>query len=491
MKKIICLFVLLSVSGKVFPQVGDSILLLTLNDVVEMARRQSPSVLNARHSFRSSYWNYVYYKANFLPSLTFTSSPNFNHSINSITLPDGTVRYIPQNLLRTDASLSITQNIALTGGAFFIQTALQRTDILNSKSFTYKSTPVTIGYQQSLLGYNSLKWDRKLAPLQFETAKKTYIETLELVAANAVVKFFNLAYAQTNMEIAVTNYANADTLYSFAKGRYEIGTITENEMLQLEVNRLSEESNQLNTRLEVDERTEDLRSYLGIKEPVRITVQIDNNIPLNRVDIEKTLLLAVENSPDILNMEYQRKQSESNLAYARGNAGLKADLFMQLGLAQTGENFESAYQNPLNQQYVEIGISFPILDWGRSKGKIQVAKSNRDIVYAQTEQDRSNFEQNVTKVVNQFNLLSKRLEVAVKTDLSAERRNEIARKLYMLGKSNILDLNASIADKDAARRNYISTLSSYWGLYYTLRSLTLFDFEKNIPITEDYQLLIK
>jgi outer membrane protein TolC len=491
MKKIILFILLLSVAGRVFPQSADSSLLLTLNDVVEIARRQSPSVLYARHSFRSSYWNYVYHKANYLPSLTFASSPRFNHSINSITLPDGTVRYVPQNLLWTDASFSITQNVALTGGSFFIQSALQRTDILSDKSFSYKSTPVLIGYQQSLFGYNGLKWDRKLEPLRFEAAKKTYIKTLEQVAANAIVRFFNLAFAQTNLGIANVNYANADTLYAFAKGRYEIGTITENEMLQLEVNRLSEESNRLNTQLEVDDRMEDLRSYLGIKEPVKITLQIDSSIPLPQVDIDKALSLAVANNPDILNMEYQRKQSESNVAYAKANAGLKADLYMQIGLAQTGQDFETAYRNPLSQQYVEVGISFPILDWGRSKGRVQVAKSNRDMVYAQTEQDRNNFEQNILKTVKQFNLLSRRLEVAVKTDLSAERRNEIARRLYLLGKSTILDLNASITDKDSAKRNYLNVLYNYWSLYYTLRSLTLFDFEKNIPITEDYQLLMK
>jgi outer membrane protein TolC len=81
--------------------------------------------------------------------------------------------------------------------------------------------------------------------------------------------------------------------------------------------------------------------------------------------------------------------------------------------------------------------------------------------------------------------------VAVKADYTAERRNEVARKLYLLGKSTILDLNASIAEKDTAKRNYINTLYNYWSLYYTLRSITLFDFEQKIPITEDYKMLIQ
>ncbi|MFV0398457.1 MAG: TolC family protein, partial [Bacteroidales bacterium] len=60
-----------------------------------------------------------------------------------------------------------------------------------------------------------------------------------------------------------------------------------------------------------------------------------------------------------------------------------------------------------------------------------------------------------------------------------------------LGKSTVLDLNASIAERDKARRNFVSALHSYWSLYAALRYLTMFDFEKKIAITEDYEYLLK
>ena len=82
--------------------------------------------------------------------------------------------------------------------------------------------------------------------------KKNLTETLELVAAQATQQFFQLATAQTNWEIAQYNYANADTLYQYAQGRYNIGTITENEMLQLELNLLTEQTNMMNARIEVE-----------------------------------------------------------------------------------------------------------------------------------------------------------------------------------------------------------------------------------------------
>ena len=101
----------------------------------------------------------------------------------------------------------------------------------------------------------------------------------------------------------------------------------------------------------------------------------------------------------------------------------------------------------------------------------------------QSEQGLKSFEQNVTKMVQQFNLQSRRVDVAAKADEKAYRRYEVARQLYMNGKNTILDLNSAIAEKDAARTSYIASLSTYWSLYYGLRSMTGYDFAKDQEIS--------
>ena len=365
-----------------------------------------------------------------------------------------------------------------------METSAQRLDLFSDHSTSWQTSPINVGYSQSLFGYNSLKWNRRIEPLRYREAKKTYVETLELVAANATQKFFALATAQSNYEIASTNYANADTLYTYAQGRYNIGTITENEMLQLELNKLTEETNRMNAHIEVENCMQELRSYLGIQEDVLIKVDVSDHVPNLQIDLNAALITARQNSPDILNMQRRKLESESKVANARANAGLKADLYLRFGLTQTGDKLKDAYHNPLDQQYVTLGISLPILDWGRGKGQIRVARSNRDLTYTQVEQDKTDFELNVRKLVKQFNLQSQRVHIAARTDETAQRRADVARRLYILGKSTVLDLNASISEKDAARRNYITALYNYWSLYYTLRSLTLYDFEKDAPLTE-------
>ena len=115
---------------------------LTLGQTIERARRQSPDAQTAQHSFRSAYWNYKYYRANYLPALKLTSDPYLNRAINKITMSDGSVKFVEQNLLSTDLTLSLTQNIPWTGGTLFVETSAQRLDLFSDNSTSWQTSPI-------------------------------------------------------------------------------------------------------------------------------------------------------------------------------------------------------------------------------------------------------------------------------------------------------------------------------------------------------------
>ena len=84
--------------------------------------------------------------------------------------------------------------------------------------------------------------------------------------------------------------------------------------------------------------------------------------------------------------------------------------------------------------------------------------------------------------MKQFNLQAGKVDIAQRTTERAQRRNDVAYRLYLLGKSTVLDLNAAIAEKDNSQRAYIRELQNYWSLYYGLRSITGWNFEKGMQI---------
>lgn len=469
--------------------IAQDTLRITLNEAVTLALSQSPQAAAARHQYRASYWNWRSHKANYLPSLTFDSYSSLNRSISSVTLPDGSDNYVHRNQLLNDGSITLNQNIALLGGSIYMRTGLQRLDLFSDNSMSYKSTPVVLGYSQNLLGYNYLKWNKKIEPIRYTQALKAYSETQELVSATAAMKFHQLALAQNSWQSAAYNYAAADTLFQYAEGRYEIGTITENEMLQLEINFLTEQTNMMNARIEMDNMILDLRSFLGITDNIEIEVQVSDDIPVFIVPVHEAVYYAHENSPDIEYYTLREMESESAVARAKASRGLKADIYAEFGLSQTNSNFRESYRNPLDQQMVSLGIRIPILDWGVGRGQVEVAKSNLERVKIDIQQARTDFEANVIKLVKQFNLQAGKVEIAYKTADRAIRRNSVAYRLYLLGKSSVLDLNAAVAEKDRSQQAYIRELQNYWSLYYAIRSITGYDFETGRQLVSEYDVL--
>lgn len=156
---------------------------LTLQEAIQLAQASSPEAEAARHTYRAAYWSYRSFRADYLPEVSLSASPYLNRQINKVTQPDGTELFLRQNQLATDLTLSVSQNVWFTGGNLFMQTAAQRMDELGEKSTAYNTQPFTVGYRQSLFGYNSLKWNRRIEPVRFQEAKKTYSETLELIAS--------------------------------------------------------------------------------------------------------------------------------------------------------------------------------------------------------------------------------------------------------------------------------------------------------------------
>ena len=445
---------------------------MTLEEAIARAQDQSPAAQSARHSLISAEWQYSYYKANYLPSVVLSSTPSLNSQINKITLNDGTSTFVKQNQLNTDLVLTINQNIALTGGSVFLKSALARIDEFKRKTSLYNSIPMTIGYQQSLFGYNSLKWERRIEPVKYRQAVKKYNETMELVAARTCQYFFSLVEAQTNLDLAKLNFASADTLYRMAQGRYKIGTINENDMLQLEINRLNEETACMDAEVQLQEQTQILASYLGYDDLTVIEAALPDSVPALHISPSIAMEMAMENASDPDYYALLKLESDSKVAQAKANSGLKADIYLQLGLSQSGSTFTQSYSHPLNQEYASISLSLPILDWGRGKGKVKVAKSQRDLAYTTAEQGMNDFRRNLNKMVMQFNMQSKKVDVAFRAHKLASHRYEISRRLYIAGRNTILDLNNAISEKDSAARSYITSIKTFWTLYYTIRSLS-------------------
>jgi outer membrane protein TolC len=311
-----------------------------------------------------------------------------------------------------------------------------------------------------------------------------------MVSQRAVDNFFDLALAQINLEIAKKNFANNDTLFQIAKGRYQLGTIAENELLQMELSFLNAGTAMNEATIDLELRKSRLRSFLGFNERVSLELILPKEVPDIQLDYARTLAEATANNPEILNLQRQLLEAEQSVAQARSQKGLRANLFAQLGLTQNAEELAAAYQNPINQQRVEVGIEVPILDWGLGRGQYRMAQSAEEVVKTNVEQSQIDFNETVFLQVMQFNLQDDQVAIASKADTIADLSYEVTKQRFLIGKIDVLSLKDALNEKDVARRGFVQALRNYWDYYYTLRGMTLYDWERGVKLEEDFEELL-
>ncbi len=473
---------------------GQEVKKLTFQDVIRLAEEQSTNALIAKHRFRTSYWQYRSFKAQYLPSLTLSgTTPDFSNGLDKIyNSQTDQYEYKGNNTISNLGSLSLSQNIGLTGTVISLRSDLTLfKDNQKGLPTNYITDPISINITQPIRKYNTLKWEKKIEPVRYEAAKKTYLANIEDVHIQAVRNFFSLALAQINKQISEMNYSNADTLYRIAQGRYQLGTIAEDELLQMQLSWLNAETARKQADMNLRDREIRLRSFLGYNENVNIELVLPNKIPELQVDMKEVLDLAMANNPDILTQQIDVLNAQSNEAQARASKGLNASLTASLGYSQQSTDLSLAYNNLSNSQRVLVGFTMPILDWGLSKGRYEMAKSSLELAQVQAKQALVDFQQNLFLDVEQFNLQKNQVAIAAKSDTVAMKRYEVTKQRFLIGKIAVLDLNDADNRKDQNRRAYVQALQDYWTYFYNMRALTLFDFIDRKPLETDYDELLQ
>ena len=492
MKKIILLLIIINSFS--FTVISQEKIKLGLDDVIQIASNQSIDAFRNKNMYLASYWEFRFYQAERLPGISLSSNPlDFNRYLKKeYNFETNEDEYRLREYLNSDVSVSATQNVALTGGQLFLRSELGMIKNLGGdQSTSYSATPFSVGFSQELNGYNELKWKSKIEPLKYDKAKKAFIQDVEDLRIKSTFQFFQLITAQIQKGIAETNYANADTLYKIGTGRFQVGTVTQDELLKLELSLLNAEQALSMSQLEEKRAQASLNSFLGMEKSVEIECIVPSEIPKLQINPDVAITQAIQNNPEMINHQQQRLQQDQNVKRTKAETGLNTSLFAMYGMSRSSEEFTDVYAQPDKSQRFSVGINVPIADWGRSKGRVSMAESNREVVLATIKQERIDFEMDVIQSVLEFNLQSSQVKNAAKADTVAQLGYDVTFQRFLIGKIDVIKLNIASTDQETARISYLNRLRDYWTSYFRLRSLTLFDFEKNTPLVVNYDEILE
>ena len=465
---------------------------ITLAEAIALARVQSVDAAVALNELKTAYWEYRTFRANLLPEVNLTGTlPSYNKSYSTYQNSDGSYTFVRNNTLNLAGEISIDQNIWLTGGKLSLTSSLNYVKQLGSGGYhQFMSVPVGLELTQPIFGVNTLKWDRRIEPVRYAEAKAAFISATENVTITAITYFFNLLLSKETLATARQNKENADRLYEVAIAKRKMGQISENDLLQLKLNALQGKADVTAAESDLNAKMFQLRSFLGVSEQDVLNPVLPESVPDLHMNYRQVLDKALERNSFAQNIRRRQLEADYEVATAKGNLR-SIDLFASIGYTGQNRDFKASYENLLDNQIVQVGVKIPILDWGKRRGQVKVAKSNRDVVLSKIRQEQMDFNQDIFLLVENFNNQAQQLGIAEEADRIAEKRYRTSVETFMIGKISTLDLNDAQNSKDEARQKHISELYSYWYYFYQLRSLTLWDFERNEALEVDFEAVVK
>lgn len=458
---------------------------LSLQEAIGVARGQSLLAKQIESDFESYVHRYRSFKASLKPQLSLDGTlPAYDRSLINITQPDGS--YKVQSVRRSivGSNLTITQNIFWTGGNIFVSSGANlftnKGNGLDQRQ--WQTAPFQVGISQPLSLFNTVKWNFEQEKLRMKQATKEQIENYENLSGQITTAYFNLYVSKMVLNNARQNVEVNDTLYKISTGRYNVGRIAENELLQVELQLMNARNAVTQGEVNVQANAKRLANLLGLDSGTEFDLIPVTNAPVFAVDAHRAVDEAKRNRSDMLGYDLRENNARRQLRQSQSNAFASGNIRLSYGLNQTAMTLGGAYQNPLDFQQVNIGYSLPLFGFGKSKHDIAGSKANLKSVQAQIAFEKESFELEVENTVNQFLQLQSALIIAAKSDTIAQKRYEVARNRYMLGKISITDLGLAQEAKDNAVVDYVRMLQQYWQSYYELRRVTLYDFEKNHAI---------
>jgi outer membrane protein len=450
---------------------------LSLDEVIRLAKTQSLSAKQAETAKQTRHWKYQVYLSNYKPQLILDGLfPSYNHSFEEVVQPDGNILFQPVNYNNSSVSLNLQQNIAATGTKLFFVSQLQRFDDFENDRKFYNGRLFAFGIEQPLFQTNHLKWDKKIEPLLYEESQKEYHEELELISLKACEYYFDALMAQENLLNAKTSRDNTQSILDVVLLKYEMGKVSENEVLQLQLELLKSKKQLAKAKRDLKISWQNLKSFIGksnLEEEHHLIVPMpESDIVLQE---DKLMAEAIKNRADPVSYRRRLLQAEKEIVEARSKSGLNFFLTANLGYSNSGITVNEIVKDYQSYKSVALKFSVPILDWGRSEAGIKMAKENYQLEKQTAEQAYQDFQNEIYTQITLFDMLSEQMTLSFQADSIASEKYKIAKARYMLGKLSVTDLGIAIAERDQAQQDLILVLRDYWNAYYKLKYLTLFD----------------
>lgn len=430
------------------------------------------------HSYKIASNNYKiqklqndFFRKSLYPNVNLDLSIPYQRSISEVTQPDGTLKFIERNYLNSNASLSTSQVIPFTGGTINLSNSINYSRDFNNNYTNFSSNWVNLSFRQPINGYNSYKWDKKINNLIKKKDSLDYLKNTIKIQYDIAKAYIDAENVQLKSFLLTENIKKVKIILNEVSEKYKHGRAIKTDVTQMELSVIKLNGYLKANSIEYENMLNELERVSGI--------EIHDSIKLAGVQEIEYL---IDKDQLIRNLDYNgfelewlinEIKAEANLDKTKKEGSISLNLQAGVGVNSSSTEFSRLFNAPLQTQFLTLGVSIPILDWGVSKDKVTIALIERDNTKLKKEEDKDEHIKLIEELISySWNLKSQMLALKEQIILS-EKLIIDYKELLLLGKLTISDFNNQLYENINLSIEYEKLKNNLFLLKFRIDELNL------------------
>jgi len=209
------------------------------------------------------------------------------------------------------------------------------------------------------------------------------------------------------------------------------------------------------------------------------------NIEVDTVGIDVAFAIdqGLANRMEIRQSQINLETSQFDLITTKALNEFKGQLDLSVGLFGDNENLGNLYENPTDNESVSLSLTIPLWDWGERKSRIKASEASIESSKISLEEEQNDIILNIRQVCRNLINLKNQIEIARQNVNNAQLTYDLNLEKYRNGDLTGMDLNIYQNQLSQQQISYTNSLISYKLELLNLKIQTLYDFEKNVPVT--------
>ncbi|HOU02539.1 MAG TPA: TolC family protein [Bacteroidales bacterium] len=457
---------------------------LTLEQSLKVAEDNSPAMKRTRLNLIRSQENLnaqnAALKSNFSLSvnpLSYRQDRSFNDLISAWNTTKTTESYgvftVSQPILLTDARVSLLNKFG------YVDSYSEYSNNTN-KGF---SNSLSLNLSQPIFTYNRTRLQLKELQLAHENAQLNYAIQLLSLERQVTISFYNVYQKQQSLEIDRQAYENMQKSYEIIKNKVDAGLSAREEIFQAELNLASSKSSFENSQVSFENAKDEFKILIGISLYDDLLVLPNIEVDTVGIDVAFAIDQGLANRMEIRQSQINLETSQFDLITTKALNEFKGQLDLSVGLFGDNENLGNLYENPTDNESVSLSLTIPLWDWGERKSRIKASEASIESSKISLEEEQNDIILNIRQVCRNLINLKNQIEIARQNVNNAQLTYDLNLEKYRNGDLTGMDLNIYQNQLSQQQISYTNSLISYKLELLNLKIQTLYDFEKNVPVT--------